>query len=213
MQIRCIGDSKLSLVGVCALRWAGTLPRVCFLPFALCWLGLAPADPLPEPLHSFFLKISFNLCHQTLISFNFALTSELWWSHSCSSLFSHPTEWQCAFCPESWLLFNTKCYYFSTNKLTWNKSRDFCTSMGGHLVIIESEEEQQSGVNFLLNTTAKTMDKSYWIGLTDQKIENKFFWVNNESLNENKNFLVVPLIFGSTDPNTLIFRSFLDIMV
>uniref|UniRef100_A0A8C4T6H5 C-type lectin domain-containing protein n=1 Tax=Erpetoichthys calabaricus TaxID=27687 RepID=A0A8C4T6H5_ERPCA len=120
-------------------------------------------------------------CH-FLEEFNFALTSELWWSHSCSSLFSHPTEWQCAFCPESWLLFNTKCYYFSTNKLTWNKSRDFCTSMGGHLVIIESEEEQ----NFLLNTTAKTMDKSYWIGLTDQKIENKFFWVNNESLNENK---------------------------
>uniref|UniRef100_A0A8C4XGY4 C-type lectin domain-containing protein n=1 Tax=Erpetoichthys calabaricus TaxID=27687 RepID=A0A8C4XGY4_ERPCA len=108
-------------------------------------------------------------CH-FLEEFNFALTSELWWSHSCSSLFSHPTEWQCAFCPESWLLFNTKCYYFSTNKLTWNKSRDFCTSMGGHLVIIET----------------KTMDKSYWIGLTDQKIENKFFWVNNESLNENK---------------------------
>uniref|UniRef100_A0A8C4TBV3 nucleoside-diphosphate kinase n=1 Tax=Erpetoichthys calabaricus TaxID=27687 RepID=A0A8C4TBV3_ERPCA len=25
--------------------WAGALPRICFLPCALCWLGLAPADP------------------------------------------------------------------------------------------------------------------------------------------------------------------------
>ncbi|XP_039608886.1 C-type lectin domain family 4 member C-like [Polypterus senegalus] len=102
----------------------------------------------------------------------------------CSVRSTSAQEWQCAFCPKSWLLFNTKCYYFSTNRLTWKDSRDFCTSMGGHLVIIESEEEQ----NFLLNKTAKTTDNSYWIGLTDQKIENKFFWVNNESLNENKTF-------------------------
>ncbi|KAK1163311.1 CD209 antigen-like protein B isoform X1 [Acipenser oxyrinchus oxyrinchus] len=45
-------------------------------------------------------------------------------------------------CPEKWVPFNGKCYYFSTDKMNWKSSRDNCTSMGGHLVIIESEAEQ-----------------------------------------------------------------------
>uniref|UniRef100_A0A8C4TPF0 Gastric inhibitory polypeptide receptor n=1 Tax=Erpetoichthys calabaricus TaxID=27687 RepID=A0A8C4TPF0_ERPCA len=52
MQVRWIGDSKLALVCawcvgvfVCVLRWVGTLPGIGSLPCALCWLGLAPADP------------------------------------------------------------------------------------------------------------------------------------------------------------------------
>ncbi|KAG2458703.1 CLC4E protein, partial [Polypterus senegalus] len=96
-----------------------------------------------------------------------ALTSELWWSSEFSFLFSHLTERKCVFCPESWVPFNTNCYYFANDTKTWADSRDNCTSMGGHLVIIESQEEQ----NFLLNKTRSKTVKSHWIGLTDQKAE------------------------------------------
>uniref|UniRef100_A0A8C4XE25 C-type lectin domain-containing protein n=1 Tax=Erpetoichthys calabaricus TaxID=27687 RepID=A0A8C4XE25_ERPCA len=79
------------------------------------------------------------------------------------------------YCSESWVLFNASCYFFSTDKLDWNASRNNCTSIGGHLVIIDSEEDYSS-----------SWDKSYWIGLTDQKTEGHFLWMNNKHLDENK---------------------------
>uniref|UniRef100_A0A8C4S019 Diacylglycerol kinase n=1 Tax=Erpetoichthys calabaricus TaxID=27687 RepID=A0A8C4S019_ERPCA len=58
-EVRWIGDSKLALVCawcvgvfVCDLRWVGTLPGIGSLPCALCWLGLAPADPR-DPVFGF----------------------------------------------------------------------------------------------------------------------------------------------------------------
>ncbi|XP_058849535.1 C-type lectin domain family 4 member E-like [Acipenser ruthenus] len=85
----------------------------------------------------------------------------------------------CNLCPEKWMQFNGKCYYFSTDNMNWNSSRDNCTSMGGHLVIIESEAEQ----DFILS---KTGSKEYWIGLNDQAIEGQWRWVDNTTLNPNK---------------------------
>ncbi|XP_039599006.1 low affinity immunoglobulin epsilon Fc receptor-like, partial [Polypterus senegalus] len=49
---------------------------------------------------------------------------------------------KCSFCPNKWLQSKGNCYYFSTDKLNWNDSRSNCRSMNGHLVIIESKEEQ-----------------------------------------------------------------------
>ncbi|KAG2465354.1 CLC4M protein, partial [Polypterus senegalus] len=89
-------------------------------------------------------------------------------------------ERKCAVCPKDWLLFNKMCYLFSTVTKTWNKSRDYCASLKGHLVIIENAEEQR----FLINTT-KSKEGPYWIGLTDQEIEGHFVWVNNGSLDGN----------------------------
>uniref|UniRef100_A0A8C4T0E7 Asialoglycoprotein receptor 2-like n=1 Tax=Erpetoichthys calabaricus TaxID=27687 RepID=A0A8C4T0E7_ERPCA len=120
--------------------------------------------------------------HSALQGNHSALTTSL--NKYCSLQDVSKPERQCVFCPESWVPFNTKCYYFSTNKLSWNDSRDNCTSMGGHLVIIESQEEQ----SFLLNKTISKTDKSHWIGLTDQKIEGQYLWVDNRLLNENNKF-------------------------
>ncbi|XP_039608888.1 asialoglycoprotein receptor 1-like [Polypterus senegalus] len=92
-------------------------------------------------------------------------------------------ERKCAVCPKDWLLFNKMCYLFSTVTKTWNKSRDYCASLKGHLVIIENAEEQR----FLINTT-KSKEGPYWIGLTDQEIEGHFVWVNNGSLDGNNSF-------------------------
>ncbi|XP_058849538.1 C-type lectin domain family 4 member E-like isoform X2 [Acipenser ruthenus] len=87
----------------------------------------------------------------------------------------------CKLCPEKWMQFNGKCYYFSTDNMNWNSSRDNCTSMGGHLVIIESKAEQ----DFL---SSQTGCKEYWIGLNDQAIEGQWRWVDNTTLNTNETY-------------------------
>ncbi|XP_062373461.1 low affinity immunoglobulin epsilon Fc receptor-like [Sardina pilchardus] len=45
-------------------------------------------------------------------------------------------------CADGWESFNGTCYYFSHDTLNWTASRERCVSDGGHLVIIDSWEEQ-----------------------------------------------------------------------
>ncbi|XP_066531596.1 asialoglycoprotein receptor 2-like [Hoplias malabaricus] len=83
---------------------------------------------------------------------------------------------KCILCGEGWRSFGGKCYYFSTDKLNWMMSRDYCTGKGGHLVTITSKEEH----NFL----ASQAEENHWIGLNDLEKEGQWMWVNNQSLNE-----------------------------
>ncbi|RXM32785.1 C-type lectin domain family 4 member E, partial [Acipenser ruthenus] len=84
-------------------------------------------------------------------------------------------------CPEKWLQFNGKCYYFSTDTMNWHSSRASCVSMGADLVIIESEAEQR----FLMNAAkAQTARNRYWIGLTDAVTEGVWLWVDGTPLND-----------------------------
>ncbi|XP_028658789.2 C-type lectin domain family 6 member A-like isoform X1 [Erpetoichthys calabaricus] len=93
----------------------------------------------------------------------------------CSSNNALPQEENCLLCSNGWHLFKSKCYFFSTDKRNWIFSRNECISKGGHLVIIESEEEQR----FLDLNIKKEEKYMYWIGLSYQKKENEFRWENN----------------------------------
>ncbi|XP_041123746.1 CD209 antigen-like protein C [Polyodon spathula] len=93
----------------------------------------------------------------------------------------------CKACPQNWELFNGKCYYFSTDKMNWNSSRDNCTSLGGHLVIIESDGEQGFLSYKAWNITkeaniGKEEAQSHWIGLTDADTEGTWLWVDGTPL-------------------------------
>ncbi|KAF5890350.1 C-type lectin domain family 6 member A-like, partial [Clarias magur] len=79
-------------------------------------------------------------------------------------------------CEEGWKSLGLKCYYFSTEKLNWTQSRDYCVKKGGHMVIITSQTEQ----NFI----ALQIGETYWIGLNDLETEGQWMWVNSQSLNE-----------------------------
>ncbi|XP_051783524.1 low affinity immunoglobulin epsilon Fc receptor-like isoform X2 [Erpetoichthys calabaricus] len=94
---------------------------------------------------------------------------------------------KCSVCPNEWLQSNRNCYYFSTDKLNWDDSRKQCTSMNGHLVIIESKEEQTFLIN-TIKTNVETTEKIYWIGLSDQEIDGQFVWVDNRPLDVNIRF-------------------------
>ncbi|XP_028647975.1 CD209 antigen-like protein E [Erpetoichthys calabaricus] len=105
----------------------------------------------------------------------------------------------CFVCPESWQLFNSKCYFLPVDELAWIASRDLCISMGGHLAIIESMDEQK----FLLERirVRAAEDISYWIGLTDLVTENHFLWVDNKPLDPKKSFWGRHLIKDGLEPD------------
>ncbi|XP_032989427.1 C-type lectin domain family 17, member A isoform X2 [Rhinolophus ferrumequinum] len=48
-------------------------------------------------------------------------------------------------CPKGWILFEGKCYYFSTSTKSWDEARKFCQENYSHLVIISSLAEQLLG--------------------------------------------------------------------
>ena len=44
-------------------------------------------------------------------------------------------------CPNAWVGFQGKCYYFSDVESDWNSSREHCHRLGASLATIETEEE------------------------------------------------------------------------
>ncbi|XP_031441196.1 C-type lectin domain family 4 member F-like isoform X3 [Clupea harengus] len=80
-------------------------------------------------------------------------------------------------CANDWEYFRGRCYFFSHDWLNWTMSRDSCVSMGGHLAIIEAEEEQV----FLTNSGG-----GYWIGLSDSSQKGDWRWMDNSPLRDPK---------------------------
>ncbi|CAN9513701.1 unnamed protein product [Ophioblennius macclurei] len=83
-------------------------------------------------------------------------------------------ECQCHNCPPGWKAFGQSCFYFSPLRLSWEESRLNCTSRGGSLAIVRSQELQ----SFL----AKEGELLYWIGLKETGAAWK--WVDNTVLRE-----------------------------
>ncbi|KAK6324449.1 hypothetical protein J4Q44_G00037910 [Coregonus suidteri] len=79
-------------------------------------------------------------------------------------------------CPQGWKKLGSSCYYISTKKNTWEKSRQDCRDRGADLVIINSQDKQ-TFVNWLCGV------KNYvWIGLTDSVTEGTWKWVDDTPL-------------------------------
>ncbi|KAM9827447.1 C-type lectin domain family 10 member A [Neosynchiropus ocellatus] len=73
-------------------------------------------------------------------------------------------------CPVGWHNFETSCYYFASNSLSWDKARDWCNGHDSHLAILQTEEEWR----FVISQSSGLF---YWIGLTDERT-GKWEWVN-----------------------------------
>uniref|UniRef100_A0A3Q2DXF2 C-type lectin domain-containing protein n=1 Tax=Cyprinodon variegatus TaxID=28743 RepID=A0A3Q2DXF2_CYPVA len=78
-------------------------------------------------------------------------------------------------CEAGWEQHGGKCYYFSTNKSSWEESRRLCKGLGGDLVKIDSREEQND-------------EDKFWIGLTDSEEEGRWLWVDGSPLNTSLSF-------------------------
>ncbi|MBZ3881544.1 Low affinity immunoglobulin epsilon Fc receptor, partial [Sciurus carolinensis] len=77
----------------------------------------------------------------------------------------------CNTCPEQWLHFQQKCYYFGKGAKRWVQARFTCSDLEGRLVSIHSQEEQ----DFLTKHANK---RGSWIGLRDLDLEGEFIWMD-----------------------------------
>uniref|UniRef100_A0A3Q1IFW0 C-type lectin domain-containing protein n=1 Tax=Anabas testudineus TaxID=64144 RepID=A0A3Q1IFW0_ANATE len=107
----------------------------------------------------------------------------------CDLYFNFFIDGTCPKCEEGWELHRGNCYYFSTNKSTWNQSRDDCRSKGGDLSI-SSTLPVQSFLELRLRQNMNEDDDKFWIGLTDSKEEGKWLWVDDsvQHFSQNKEF-------------------------
>ncbi|XP_022350623.1 C-type lectin domain family 2 member D isoform X3 [Enhydra lutris kenyoni] len=81
-----------------------------------------------------------------------------------------------AACPESWIGFQRKCFYFSDDFKNWTFSQRFCDSRGADLVQVETIQE----LNFLLRYKGPY---DHWIGISRElgqpwKLINGTAWSN-----------------------------------
>uniref|UniRef100_A0A8D1PIW3 Fc epsilon receptor II n=3 Tax=Sus scrofa TaxID=9823 RepID=A0A8D1PIW3_PIG len=81
----------------------------------------------------------------------------------------------CNTCPEEWVHFQRKCYYFGETAKKWIQAKYACSSLQGRLVSIHSQEEQ----DFL---TKHAHIRGSWIGLRDLDIEGEFIWMDEKPL-------------------------------
>ena len=90
--------------------------------------------------------------------------------------------------------------YYLISPDTWNNVEAFANTLGGHLVTINSQEEQ----DFLWQTwgLSGTSVHNYgeiWIGLNDRLVEGSFQWANGEALNFSQWALGEPNNSGNED--------------
>ncbi|XP_053399912.1 perlucin-like [Mercenaria mercenaria] len=106
-------------------------------------------------------------------------------------------------CPSGWHSFGESCYNFSSDEFSWAGAFSMCKILGGYLVEIDSESEDNflNGVAKQLNDRyssshgygvstvsppdlTQLMRTSYWIGLTDLNEEGTWVWMTSmKSLN------------------------------
>ena len=83
-------------------------------------------------------------------------------------------------CPQDWVLHGNSCYHvIDTPTLKWSSARTTCQNLGGDLVIIRSESEN----NFVSDLIHKQTSQNWgaWIGLY-RKADNMFYWIDDTPL-------------------------------
>ncbi|XP_037060050.1 C-type lectin domain family 4 member A-like isoform X2 [Peromyscus leucopus] len=87
--------------------------------------------------------------------------------------------WSC--CPKHWKPFSSHCYFTATDSASWSESEEKCSSMGAHLMVIHSQEEQDF-ITKILDSQA-----AYYIGLSDAG-HRQWRWVDQTPYNESATF-------------------------
>ncbi|XP_033966215.1 C-type lectin domain family 4 member E-like isoform X1 [Pseudochaenichthys georgianus] len=77
-------------------------------------------------------------------------------------------------CPAGWRKSGCSCYLLSTEKASWEQSRQNCTARAADLVIVDSYEEQEFITSMIKEQT--------WIGLNDINQEGTWKWVDGTPL-------------------------------
>lgn len=88
--------------------------------------------------------------------------------------FSMPSESHVSPCPDEWLLYRGKCYFFSNTTDSWTSSKNSCTEDGATLAVIDSEKDL-----IFLKRYAGTAE--HWIG--QNETGQTWKWSNGKEFN------------------------------
>lgn len=64
-------------------------------------------------------------------------------------------------CPDEWIGYDGKCYYFSINKTNWNDSKKLCDSMNSSVIIFDNVKT--------LNFVSRYGTGQYWVGINQSR--------------------------------------------
>eukprot|EP00075_Anas_platyrhynchos_P003189 XP_005027785.2 C-type lectin domain family 2 member B [Anas platyrhynchos] len=78
-------------------------------------------------------------------------------------------------CPDKWIGFQSKCYYFSEDESNWNNSLENCKAMEASLTSIDSQEE----LAFIKRFKGQA---NHWFGLHDEG-NSQWRWTNGTAFN------------------------------
>ncbi|XP_052448474.1 C-type lectin domain family 10 member A isoform X5 [Carassius gibelio] len=76
-------------------------------------------------------------------------------------------------CKAGWQPFLSNCYEFSSQKLSWQKARSYCSGKGTLMLILGNDSREW---DFIVQHAVRSSE-SYWIGLTDM-ITGHWRWVD-----------------------------------
>ncbi|XP_075838763.1 C-type lectin domain family 2 member E-like [Microtus pennsylvanicus] len=79
-------------------------------------------------------------------------------------------------CPNDWIGFGNKCFYFSEDVRNWTFSQTYCMALEAHLALFDSLEE----LNFLKRYKGTS---DYWIGLHRKSPDHPWTWTDNTEYN------------------------------
>ncbi|XP_075408189.1 C-type lectin domain family 2 member F-like [Tenrec ecaudatus] len=82
----------------------------------------------------------------------------------------------CAVCPETWLEFSGKCYYFSEYARNWTFSQAFCTAVEARLAQFETWKE----LDFLKRYAGAS---DHWIGVSRESSIDNWEWTDGTDHN------------------------------
>ncbi|XP_067400747.1 perlucin-like isoform X2 [Emydura macquarii macquarii] len=75
------------------------------------------------------------------------------------------------YCPQGWEEFQRNCYFFSSDKESWEQARISCNEHTAELAVISNQWEQ----TFLAGGINST---HHWIGLSNEGTEGSWLWVD-----------------------------------
>uniref|UniRef100_A0A672L517 C-type lectin domain-containing protein n=1 Tax=Sinocyclocheilus grahami TaxID=75366 RepID=A0A672L517_SINGR len=79
------------------------------------------------------------------------------------------------------------CFFMSSELKSWSDSRQYCRDRGADLIIINTEEKQESHLLLFLFTQRlihSLVSERVWIGLSDIQQEGIMKWVDNSTLKQ-----------------------------
>ncbi|KAH1183410.1 hypothetical protein KIL84_004902, partial [Mauremys mutica] len=81
-------------------------------------------------------------------------------------------------CPDGWVGYQGRCYYFSKTEGNWNYSLTNCSALSASLAGIDSEQDMA----FMLRYKGKS---DHWIGLRrEQELGQPWKWANGTEFND-----------------------------